>query len=225
MSNLAIIPARGGSKRIPRKNIKNFHGKPIIAYSIEAALSSNLFEEVIVSTEDPEIAEVAQKYGAKIPFLRSKENSDDYATIADVILEVIDSYENLNKSFDTVCCIFSTAPFISVNKIIEGFELMNAKAYDSVFTIQRHSYPIWRSLKITNDRLNLIWPENLNKRSQDLIETYHDAGQFYLAKTEAFKKEKTFMLNNCGGMEIGALEGLDIDTLEDWDIAEKLYRL
>lgn len=225
MNNLAIIPARGGSKRIPRKNIKDFLGKPIIAYSIEAALDSGLFEEVMVSTDDNEIAEIAIKYGAKIPFFRSEKTANDFAHVAEVIEEVLDSYRSENKQFDNFCCIFSTAPFISKKRLKEGYELMLKNNFDSVFPVLKFSYPIQRALKIENEKVSMILPENFNKRSQDLMPAYHDSGQFYWMKTQEFYKQKRVFAENSGAIILSEMEVQDIDTIEDWEVAEMKYKL
>lgn len=191
MKNIAIIPARGGSKRIPRKNIKPFMGKPIIAYSIEAALQSGLFDEVMVSTDDEEIAEIACKYGAQVPFMRSAEMSNDYAGTADVILEVLRMYKEQGREFETVCCIYSTAPFVTPERLREAYGKMNSEI-DSVFTCVAYSYPIQRSLHIVDGKIGMVYPEYESSRSQDLETIYHDAGQFYVAKTASFIQEKLF---------------------------------
>ena len=186
MQNLAIIPARGGSKRIPRKNIKSFFGKPIIAYSIEAAISSGLFEEVMVSTDDDEIAKIAVEYGAKIPFMRSKTNSDDYATTMDVINEVLKNYEEKQKKiFTYTCCIYPTAPLLQIKHLEEGFSKLIKHNFTSVFPVVAFGYPVWRGLTIAdNGTTSMIWPEYLNSRSQDLQPVYHDAGQWYWFNNE-----------------------------------------
>lgn len=225
MSNIAIIPARGGSKRIPRKNIKPFCGKPVIAYSVEAALQSNLFEEVMVSTEDEEIAEVAKQYGAKVPFLRSKKNADDYATTMDVIKEVIESYKKINRSFENGCCIYSTAPFITVSLLNEAFNKLVKNNFDSVLPIVKYSYPIWRSLKMKDDRILMWWPENVHKRSQDLPAAYHDAGQFYWFNVERAMQHETLLSNNASAIIIDEMQVHDIDSVSDWEIAEMKFRL
>ena len=226
MRTIAIIPARGGSKRIPKKNIKSFLGKPIIAYSIEAALKSELFAEVMVSTDSEEIVDVAKQYGAAVPFFRSGKTSDDYATIADVIEEVILRYEQQNLFFDVICCILPTAPFITVHKLIEGLNLLEKKKYDSVTPVIKFSYPIQRALQLDEkNRLSMISPENLNKRSQDLVPSYHDSGQFYWGRTESFLRERTFFMENGGAVVISENEGQDIDTPEDWLLAELKYKL
>ena len=226
MKNIAIIPARGGSKRIPKKNIKEFLGKPIIAYSIEAALESQLFDEVMVSTDSEEIATVAERYKASVPFVRSLETSNDYATIADVIEEVISMYKEQGKTFDYVCCILPTAPFLTSQRLIEGFNLLQEKRYDSVTPVLRFSYPIQRALQIDDlGRLSMIWPENLTKRSQDLLPAYHDCGQFYWGNVKAFLKEKSFFMKNGGAIALSEIEVQDIDTEEDWKVAELKYKM
>ena len=216
MKNLAIIPARSGSKRIPKKNIKLFLGKPIIAYSIEVAIKSNLFEEVMVSTDDEEIAEVAKAYGAKVPFYRSEKNSNDFATLNDVIDEVLKCYKISRKDFEYGCCILSTAPFITTEKLNEALVMMTEKGFDSVRPIVKFSYPIQRAFKFLPDNsVQRFYPEFEQSRSQDLEPAYHDAGQFYW-----FKTDKMLQGNFKGGIQINEIEAQDIDTLEDWKIAE-----
>ena len=222
MKNLAIIPARGGSKRIPRKNIKNFLGKPIIAYSIEIALKSGLFDEVMVSTDDTEIAKIAKKYGAKVPFLRSEANSNDFATTADVLIEVL---ENYNFKYPYACCIYPTAPLVSVNSIIEAHEKLIANNYDSVFPIVRFGYPIQRSLKVVKGKVSIVYPEHTNSRSQDLEPRYHDSGQFYWFKSDVVVNEKKIITNNTSYIELNELAVQDIDNETDWQIAEIKYKL
>jgi N-acylneuraminate cytidylyltransferase len=224
MANICIIPARGGSKRIPRKNIKPFCGKPIIAYSIEAALSSKLFDEVMVSTEDEEIAELSLQYGAKVPFLRTIDNADDHATTSDVILEVLSTYKNEGKIFDLVCCCYATAPLIASQKLKEGLSLLLGKNASVVFPILEYSYPIQRCLKLTKEnRLSMNWIEFINTRSQDLEKLYHDAGQWYWIKAADFMREKKILMNNTFGLIVNPLEAHDIDNETDWRIAEFKY--
>lgn len=225
MKRLAIIPARGGSKRIPRKNIKDFCGHPIIAYSIAAALDSGLFEEVMVSTDDAEIAETALKFGAKVPFLRSPETADDFATTAAVLEEVLLKYEELGQHFETACCLYPTAPLLKSESLKEAFALLSDKKYDSVFPVLKYSYHIWRSLKMENGNVSMNWPEHVNSRSQDLPPTFHDAGQFYFFRTEALLQQKTLFTDNSGAIELSELEVQDIDTLADWQMAEIKYRI
>ena len=223
--SIAIIPARGGSKRIPKKNIKDFLGKPIIAYSIETAIKSKLFDEVMVSTDDMQVAEISKLLGAKIPFMRSKENSNDYAGTADVLVEVLKEYKNRNINFDYCCCIYPTAPFITPEKLKESFELFKVKDYDSLFPVVKYSYPIQRSYKFLNDKISMVWPENYSKRSQDLEQIYHDAGQFYWLKLEEFIKKKQIYNDNTGTIILSELEVQDIDSEEDWKLAEMKFKL
>ena len=225
MTCIAIIPARGGSKRIPRKNIRDFLGKPIIAYSIEAALASGLFDEVMVSTDDNEIAEVARQYGAKVPFLRSENASSDYATTAQVLEEVLGSYSAAGQMFDIACCLYPTAPFVSGELLGAGFAKLVSGGHNSVFPVLRYSYPIWRSLKIEEGRAVLNWPEFLNSRSQDLPAAFHDAGQFYWFQVKAFAEHKVLFTDNSGILELSEMQVQDIDTETDWKLAELKYKL
>lgn len=226
MSNICIIPARGGSKRIPRKNIKSFLGKPIIAYSIQAAIDSNLFDEVMVSTDDPEIAEIAKQYGATVPFMRSEKNSDDFATTYDVIEEVILTYKNtLNKEFVNLCCFYSCAPFVTGKTLDLAFTELTENKFDSVFPIIPFSFPIQRALSENGGKISMIQEENLTVRSQDLDERYHDAGQFYWCNTSKLLISKKLLTSNTGGIVISELEAQDIDTETDWKLAELKYQL
>jgi pseudaminic acid cytidylyltransferase len=224
MKSIAIIPARGGSKRIPRKNIRNFLGKPIVSYSIETCIKSELFNEVMVSTEDEEIASIARTYGAKVPFLRSQKNADDYASTVDVIIEVIEWYRNNGQKFDIGCCIYPTAPLVRVDRIKEGWQLMCNQKYKTVFPITRFSSPIWRSLQVTDGKVNMIWPQNLTKRSQDLPAAFYDAGQWYWFDIEQLCLSKQLWTDNTFGLEINELESQDIDNESDWKLAELKYR-
>ena len=225
MTNLAIIPARGGSKRIPRKNIKPFLGKPIIGYSIEAAIKSNLFNEVMVSTDDEEIVKIAKQYGAKVPFLRSNDNAHDFAVLADVVQEVLSNYSQNNQNFDNICCILPTAPFVTPTKITEAYRTLSTNNFDSVFPVLEFSFPIQRSLKIEENKVAMVWNEHLNSRSQDLESRYHDSGQFYWIKTQSFLIEKKLLTNDSGAIIISQLEAQDIDTEIDWKLAEIKYKL
>ncbi|HIU55779.1 MAG TPA: pseudaminic acid cytidylyltransferase [Candidatus Gallibacteroides avistercoris] len=225
MKNIAIIPARGGSKRIPRKNIKPFMGKPIIAYSIEAALHSGLFDEVMVSTDDEEIAAIARQYGASVPFYRSAEMSNDYATTADVIEEVLDIYKENGQIFDNVCCLYATAPFVTSHRLKDAFEMMINKEYNSVYPIVLFSYPVQRGLNLEDGKIGMVWPEHLNTRSQDLPPIYHDAGQFYVSTAQSFYSVRSFLTNNTGGLILSELEVQDLDTEIDWKLAEMKYQL
>jgi pseudaminic acid cytidylyltransferase len=225
MASICIIPARGGSKRIPRKNVKDFLGKPIIAYTIEAAIASGLFAEVMVSTDDVEIAEIAKKYGAKVPFIRSTENSNDYATTFDVIEEVLQEYQKRGSSFEFTCCIYACAPFVTSNKLIDAFNIMEQNQYDSVFPVMPFSFPIQRALKEQNNRICYFNPEYSLTRSQDLEKSYHDAGQFYWMKTKTILEIKQILTDNSGCVVISELEGQDIDNEMDWKLAELKYEL
>ena len=225
IKNIAIIPARGGSKRIPRKNMKIFLGKPIIAYSIEAAIKSGLFDDVMVSTDDEEIAKIAKKHGAKVPFMRSAKASDDFATTADVLIEVLSEYKNKGTEFEHFCCIYPTAPFVTSEKLQESFLNLKQNNFDAVFPVVKFSYPIQRALKIKNSKVSMIEPENMQKRSQDLMDAFHDAGQFYFMKTKLFLLNKEIFTDNTGAIELSELEVQDIDNETDWQIAEMKYKL
>lgn len=226
MKTIAIIPARGGSKRIPKKNIKTFLGKPIIEYSIETALSCGLFNEVMVSTDNEEICKIAIRSGAKVPNLRSKRNSDDCATTVDVLLEVINDYETLGLHFDYSCCLYATAPFTTPKMLKEAFELLTDGNLDSVFPIIPFNPPIQRALKIIDGKkVEMLNPEHLMSRSQDLESTYHDAGQFYWFNTQMIMKKKKLWTDNSSSIILGSTEAHDIDSEDDWKIAEFKYRL
>lgn len=224
MNNIAIIPARGGSKRIPRKNIKPFLGKPIMAYSIEAAIKSGLFSEVMISTDDNNIAEIAKKFGATVPFFRSPNTANDFAHIGDVVEEVLLTYKKQGKSFDNVCCILATAPFIKSELLVKAYRLMLEENFDSVFPIVRFSYPIQRALRLTEKNISMFQPENFAKRSQDLEPAYHDSGQFYWMKVEEFMKQKRFIAQNTGAIIVPETQVQDIDNEEDWELAEIKYQ-
>lgn len=223
--NIAIIPARGGSKRIPHKNIKDFLGKPIIAYSIEAAINSGLFDEVMVSTDDEEISEISKKYKAEVPFLRSKITSGDFSTTSEVLVEVLSRYEKLGEKFDYICCIYATAPFVTQEKITKSYEFICDNKADSVFPVVKFGYPIQRAVRILpNNRVEYIWPENSNRRSQDLEPAYHDVGQFYWINGKSFSLSHSIVSKNSRCIEIPAFEEQDIDTENDWLLAEQKYR-
>jgi N-acylneuraminate cytidylyltransferase len=225
VSCIAIIPARGGSKRIPRKNIRDFLGRPIIAYSIEAAINSGLFDEVMVSTDDEEIADVARKYGAKVPFLRSKQASDDYATTAQVLEEVIGEYSKKEQVYSFACCIYPSSPFVTKEVLTKAYDKLSREGLDSVFPVLRYSYPIWRSLKMEKGKVIMNWPEHVKSRSQDLPPAYHDSGQFYWFNVKAFSNKRALFTDNCGAIEMTELEVQDIDNESDWAMAELKYKL
>ena len=224
MKNIAIITARGGSKRIPKKNIKLFLGKPIIGYSIETALKSKLFDEVMVSTDDEEIAEIARKFGANVPFLRSSKNADDYSTTSDVLLEVLSEYESKNVHFDNACCIYPTAPFIQYDHLKEAFDILIFENADTVLPITEFSFPIWRSFKLDGNKITYNWDEFALKRSQDLPKSYHDCGQFYFFNVKKFIKSKKLVTENSRSIILPESQVQDIDTLEDWIVAELKYK-
>lgn len=219
--NLCIIPARGGSKRIPRKNIKAFLGKPIIAYSIQVAKDSGLFDEIMVSTDDKEIADIAQMYGAEIPFYRSPKNADDFATTIDVVKEVVNEYKKNKLFFNGVCVLYPTAPFVSVSCLEKGYESLNI--YDAAIPVVEYDFPVWRSFRISDNLLRYQWPEFEKSRSQDLESLYHDAGQWYWIKTD--KIDKTLVPEKTAPILLNRTEVQDIDNEEDWDLAELKYKL
>lgn len=225
MRNIAIIPARGGSKRIPKKNIKNFMGSPAISYAIKAALKSNLFDTVMVSTDSKEIAEIAVKYGAKIPFYRSEKNSNDFASTDDVIKEVLQYYSEKGEQFDYGCCIYPVNPFITVTKLIKGFNKLESRNFDCVFAAVKYSYPVQRAFRIKNERMKMTDSNNYLTRSQDLAETYHDAGQFYWFRIKSFTKHQRLWTDNTGIIELDTNDVHDIDTLADWKIAELKFQI
>lgn len=221
--NLAIITARGGSKRIPRKNIKEFCGKPILSYSIKAALDAGIFDTVMVSTDDEEIAALAKEAGAVVPFLRSSETANDFASTDDVIMEVITEYQKRGEEFDAFCCIYPTAPFLTGDRLREAMELLHTA--DSVMPIVPFSYPPQRGLIINEKgQVERQFPEYATTRSQDLPKVYHDCGQFYACRTKPFLDAGTTDVENLLPLVLSEMEVQDIDTLEDWEIAEIKYR-
>ena len=222
---IAIITARGGSKRIPRKNIRNFLGKPIIEYSINAALGAGCFTEVMVSTDDNEIAEVALRAGAKVPFMRSAKNSDDNAVTAAVVLEVLNMYAEKGMKFDYCCCIYPTAPFITSEKLINAFNLLKTRNAKSLVPVVKFSVPILRSFKIEDNLLKPNWPDYINHRSQDLAPAYYDSGQFYFLKVSSFFIDKKIFSDNSVCIEMSESEVQDIDNEADWLIAEIKYQI
>lgn len=226
MANLAIIPARGGSKRILKKNIKHFNGKPIIAYAIETALASGLFDEIMVSTDDTSIAEIATQYGANVPFLRSAENANDFASTADVLLEVIQEYQGRGITFEYSCCLYPTSPLLKKESLLSAFLKLKKEQLDCVFPIVAYSYPVQRSLILKeNNLVAMREPDYFNSRSQDLEPIFHDAGQFYFFAIDKFVKNKKLWTENTGAIVITELEAQDIDNESDWTIAEMKYKL
>ena len=222
-SSIAIITARGGSKRIPRKNIREFCGKPIIIYSIEAALRSGLFDEVMVSTDDDEIAGIARKAGAKVPFMRSGKSAGDYASTDDVLMEVLKAYRAQGREFDTFCCLYPTAPFVTAEKLKKAMELLQNA--NSVMPVVRFSFPPQRCMVMDEaGEICMKWPQYAKARSQDLEPYYHDCGQFYFCRTDLFMEYKTTDLPHMAAMVVSELEVQDIDNFEDWEIAELKYK-
>ncbi len=220
---IAIITARGGSKRIPKKNIKDFCGKPIIAYSIEAAISSELFDEVMVSTDSEEIAEIAKKYGASVPFMRSAETSNDYATTNDVLMEVFNEYEKRGQEFDIAVCIYPTAPFVTADKLKRAIDMVEKDGADAVTPVVQFSFPPQRAFIIRDNALEYQYPENASARSQDLEAVYHDCGQFYVMRPYNILHDVESTMTMPLIMKESEVQ--DIDTIEDWKIAEIKYKL
>ena len=225
MRTVAIITARGGSKRIPRKNIRPFLGKPIIAYVIDAALASGLFNDVMVSTDDEEIAVTARQYGASVPFLRSTETATDFATTASVLIEVLHQYTQQETYFDYACCLYPTAPFITPALLDLAFSTMTQKQFDTVYPVQRFGFPIQRAVFLRDSTVQWFQPEHALTRSQDLEPAYHDAGQFYFVNVPAFQQSHRLITDNSGGIVISEMDAHDIDSEEDWRIAEFKFTL
>ena len=223
--NICVIPARGGSKRIPRKNIKEFNGKPIIAYSIEASLKSNCFSQVIVSTDDDEISEVAKKYGALVPFVRPDELSNDYAGTISVIKHAIEWMENNNNYIESVCCLYATAPFIQSKIISKAYQQLKNSNSDCYFSVTSFAFPIQRAIKIVQgDKVDMFYPQHFMDRSQDLEDSYHDAGQFYWGIPQAFLDNEDIFSEKSIPVILPRYLVQDIDTLEDWHRAELMYK-
>lgn len=226
MRSVCIIPARSGSKRIPNKNVRPFRGKPIIAYSIETALTSKLFSTVMVSTDDAKIAEIARSFGAEVPFMRSPENSTDHSTTADVLLEVLEAYLDRNTQFDLACNLYATSPFTTVKDLQAGLETLLSGPFDAILPITEFDYPILRSLKRAEDgRIEMNWPDHINSRSQDLPRSFHDAGQWAFFKSDAFLSNRNLFSSNTGSVLLPRTRVQDIDTTDDWIIAEIKHRI
>lgn len=220
MSIVAVITARGGSKRIPRKNIKEFMGKPMLAYAVEAAVNSKVFDEVMVSTDDVEIAEIAKQFGAKVPFMRSEKTANDFATTADVLEEVVSEYKKRGKTFDELCCIYPCVPFLTADVIKNAYEKFKTSGADRLTPVVKYSFPIQRAFKLNEQGLlEYREPENAPKRSQDLEPMYHDVGMFYFYKAEKMNSDKIAML------EMDEAMVQDIDNDSDWQMAEMKYRI
>ena len=221
---LAVIPARGGSKRIVGKNIKEFCGKPIIAYSIDAARKSGAFDHVIVSTDDPEIAEKAKSFGAQVPFLRPAELSDDFTATAPVVAHAINAVRPTLGAADAVCCLYATAPFVDPRDIASGLKRLSQNDCSYVVSVTSYAFPIQRALKVRDrDYVEMFQPREFSTRSQDLTEAWHDAGQFYWAKASTWLTDQTIFGPNTVGLPVPRYRVQDIDTLEDWKQAELMY--
>ena len=223
---LAIIPARGGSKRIPGKNIRPFCEQPIIAYSIQTAIASTLFDRILVSTDSDEIATIAREYGAEVPFLRSSQTADDYSTLIDVLQEVVSQLASLGETYQEICCLLPTAPLVTAERLHDAYRLFTERGYDSVFPIVRFGYPIQRALSLTDaGDLMMQHPEYYTSRSQDLPASYHDAGQFYWFRPAPCFAAGRLFTDHCGGIEVSELEVQDIDTQTDWQLCELKFKL
>lgn len=226
LRSVAIILARGGSKRIPRKNIRSFRGRPIIGWSIAAAKESGLFDEVMVSTDDKEIADISVELGATVPFLRSAKTADDHATTPEALLEVLGKYHEIGRQFELACCLYPTAPFVRAADLVEGRRRLDEGGFDVIMPVARFHYPIWRSLKRdAAGTVALNFPENLNARSQDLPPAYHDAGQWYWFRTAALERDRVLMGPNSGSIILPSMQVQDIDEEEDWMMAEFKHRM
>ena len=226
MKNIAIITARGGSKRIPRKNIKEFMGKPMLAYAVEAALQAGVFDEVMVSTDDAEIVEIAKKYGAKVPFLRSETTANDFATTKDVLFEVIAEYKKNGVEFDSFCCIYPCVPFLQADILKNAYENFFSADAGSLIPVVKYSYPIQRAVRVNEKGLlEFREPEHTFTRSQDLEPMYHDVGMFYFERTKDFVDEATVFTKKSVLFEMDERFIQDIDTMEDWEMAEMKYKI
>ncbi|MBM3106683.1 pseudaminic acid cytidylyltransferase [Pseudomonas sp. V1] len=222
---LAVIPARGGSKRIPRKNIKMFCGKPMIAWSIEAALASGCFDKVIVSTDDDEIVAVARAWGAEVPFVRPKSLADDHTGTLPVIRHAIEFIQSTGVTLDQVCCIYATAPFVTPRDLQSGCEALSQSGASYAFSIASYAFPIQRAIRLdAKGRVSMFQSEHFATRSQDLEDAYHDAGQFYWGKTSAWKAELPLFTQDSIGISLPRHRVQDIDTPEDWERAEWMFR-
>ena len=222
---IAIITARGGSKRIPKKNIRDFCGKPIIAYAIQAAIESGIYDTIMVSTDSHEIAEIAKRYGADVPFLRSKKTSDDYAITADVLREVLENYQKMGEEYKYMTCIYPTAPFVTAEKLKKAVEMLKSQKTSMVMPVTAFSYPPLRGYIMKEGLLTMKWPEYYKFRSQDLETLYHDAGQFYSYRVEEFLKLKGIITDGIEPIVVDEMEVQDIDNETDWKLAELKYRM
>lgn len=226
MSAVAIILARGGSKRIPRKNVRPFLGQPVLQYPIRSALDSGCFDEVMVSTDDDEIAAMSVAMGASVPFRRSAENSADQSTTTSALLEVIAQYRSQGREFDYVCGMYAATPLVTPKHLQDGWDLMRASSdHDTVMPVIRFGYPIQRAFGIGNGLLKLMHPENEFTRSQDLQTAYHDAGQWYWMRRTSFEQQRKVFMQHCVPLVLSEMEVQDIDNEDDWKLAEVKYTL
>ena len=222
---LAVIPARGGSKRIPRKNIKLFGGKPMIAWSIEAAIASECFDRIVVSTDDEEIAQVARNLGADVPFIRPQALSDDHTGTIPVVAHAIEWQNKQGEITSDVCCIYATAPFLQPNDIVKGYQVLLSSNADYAFSVTSYAFPIQRAIRITNSqRVQMFQPEHFNTRSQDLEDAWHDAGQFYWGHSSAWLAQQPLFTDAAAPVPMPRYRVQDIDTPEDWERAEWLLK-
>lgn len=223
--NLGVIPARGGSKRIPRKNIRAFAGRPMIAWSIGAAIESGCFDRLIVSTDDEEIAEISRQWGAEVPFLRPAELSDDYATTSDVIRHAIDWCAQDDRMPERVCCLYATAPFLRADDLTQGLDLLEEREADFAFSATSYAFPVQRAIRLTPEgRVEMLMPEQFGTRSQDLEEVYHDAGQFYWGRSQAWLSGKPVFSSCATAVILPRYRAQDIDTPDDWLRAELMFK-
>jgi pseudaminic acid cytidylyltransferase len=226
MTSVAIIPARGGSKRIPRKNLRNLGGKPAIAYPIELAIKSNIFERVIVTTDDSEIAEVSLQFGAEVPFIRGPELSDDFAITVDVISDAVRRLQHIGNTFEYVCCLYPVTPLLKPHRVIQSLEILQEGNWDYVFPAIEFPSPIERGFRKSESGLiDFRFPEFAHSRTQDIGRTFHDAGQFYYGRTDAWLSKKSVLNGNSTFIELDKNETVDIDDLEDWAFVEQLFSL
>jgi N-acylneuraminate cytidylyltransferase len=222
---IAIITARGGSKRIPQKNIKDFYGKPMLSYAIDACKEANIFNEIMVSTDSQEIMAIAKKYGAQVPFLRSENTANDFATTADVLCEVLENYKLYGMNYNYLCCVYPCVPFLTGKTLREAYSQFISSNVNALQPVCRYPVPIEWAMKIENGLLVPDNPASINIRSQDLISRYFDAGMFYFIKSDAIKKQKTLVPDKTKGFIVNEQEVQDIDTLDDWKIAELKYKI
>lgn len=225
MKRVAIIPARGGSKRVPRKNVRLFLGRPVIAYSIDAAREAGCFDLVLVSTEDEEIAGIARGLGAEVPFMRSEATATDHASTADVVSEVLGKLDEAGQPFDEYCCVYATAPLLTADRIRQALQALESSGADAAITVTRFRTPVQRALSVDGGRLEFLWPENALKRTQDLAPAFHDCGQLYWGRVEAFLAQRKMFMARTIPVEVPEAECQDLDTEEDFALAELKYRL